>query len=136
MLVGNLSGGNQQKLLLAKIMLAEPQIVIIDEPTRGIDVGTKQQFYGFIHGLIDAGHSVIVVSSEMTEVIGPGRPQGDAPRPDCRRGAGGGTKSHRGSRWGWTQETRTGRTKITQRHRAPPARGCASISRCWGRSSR
>ncbi|MCB1350298.1 MAG: sugar ABC transporter ATP-binding protein, partial [Maritimibacter sp.] len=69
-LVGNLSGGNQQKLLLAKIMLAEPQIVIIDEPTRGIDVGTKQQFYGFIHGLIDAGHSVIVVSSEMTEVIG------------------------------------------------------------------
>ena len=70
MLVGNLSGGNQQKLLLAKIMLAEPQIVIIDEPTRGIDVGTKQQFYGFIHGLIDAGHSVIVVSSEMTEVIG------------------------------------------------------------------
>lgn len=69
-LVGNLSGGNQQKLLLAKIMLAEPQIVIIDEPTRGIDVGTKQQFYGFIHGLIDAGHSVIVISSEMTEVIG------------------------------------------------------------------
>ncbi len=69
-LVGNLSGGNQQKLLLAKIMLAEPQIVIIDEPTRGIDVGTKQQFYGFIHGLIDGGHSVIVVSSEMTEVIG------------------------------------------------------------------
>jgi ribose transport system ATP-binding protein len=69
-LVGNLSGGNQQKLLLAKIMLAEPQIVIIDEPTRGIDVGTKQQFYGFIHGLIDAGHSIIVISSEMTEVIG------------------------------------------------------------------
>ncbi|SNS56185.1 sugar ABC transporter ATP-binding protein [Tropicimonas sediminicola] len=69
-LVGNLSGGNQQKLLLAKIMLADPQIVIIDEPTRGIDVGTKQQFYGFIHRLAGAGHSVIVISSEMTEVIG------------------------------------------------------------------
>jgi len=69
-LVGNLSGGNQQKLLLAKIMLAEPQIVIIDEPTRGIDVGTKQQFYTFIHRLAEAGHSVIVISSEMTEVIG------------------------------------------------------------------
>jgi len=69
-LVGNMSGGNQQKVLLAKIMLAEPQIVIIDEPTRGIDVGTKQQFYTFIHRLAEAGHSVIVISSEMTEVIG------------------------------------------------------------------
>ncbi|MDV7142920.1 sugar ABC transporter ATP-binding protein [Tropicimonas sp. TH_r6] len=69
-LVGNMSGGNQQKVLLAKIMLAEPQIVIIDEPTRGIDVGTKQQFYTFIHALADAGHSVVVISSEMTEVIG------------------------------------------------------------------
>ncbi|MDF0601957.1 sugar ABC transporter ATP-binding protein [Psychromarinibacter sp. C21-152] len=70
MLVGNLSGGNQQKLLLAKIMLADPQIVIIDEPTRGIDIGTKQQIYHFIHRLADAGKSVIVISSEMTEVIG------------------------------------------------------------------
>ncbi len=69
-LVGNMSGGNQQKVLLAKIMLADPQIVIIDEPTRGIDVGTKQQFYTFIHRLADEGHSVIVISSEMTEVIG------------------------------------------------------------------
>lgn len=69
-LVGNLSGGNQQKVLLAKIMLADPQIVIIDEPTRGIDVGTNQQFYTFIHRLAQKGHSVIVISSEMTEVIG------------------------------------------------------------------
>src|SRR6185437_2743327 len=50
-LVGNLSGGNQQKLLLAKTMLVEPDIVIIDEPTRGIDIGTKQQIYGFIDRL-------------------------------------------------------------------------------------
>ncbi len=69
-LVGNLSGGNQQKLLLAKTMLAEPDIVIIDEPTRGIDIGTKQQIYEFIHKLAASGKSVIVISSEMAEVIG------------------------------------------------------------------
>jgi ribose transport system ATP-binding protein len=68
--VGNLSGGNQQKLLLAKTMLVEPAIVIIDEPTRGIDIGTKQQIYGFIERLAGAGKSIIVVSSEMAEVIG------------------------------------------------------------------
>lgn len=68
--VGNLSGGNQQKLLLAKTMLADPDIVIIDEPTRGIDIGTKQQIYEFIHRLAQAGKSVIVISSEMAEVIG------------------------------------------------------------------
>lgn len=69
-LVGNLSGGNQQKLLIAKIMLTDPDIVIIDEPTRGIDIGTKQQIYEFIHALSAAGKSIIVVSSEMQEVIG------------------------------------------------------------------
>lgn len=69
-LVGNLSGGNQQKLLLTKTMLDQPDIVIIDEPTRGIDIGTKQQIYAFIRKLADAGRSVIVISSEMAEVIG------------------------------------------------------------------
>ena len=68
--VGNLSGGNQQKLLLAKTMLADPEIVIIDEPTRGIDIGTKQQIYEFIHALTARGKSVIVISSEMQEVMG------------------------------------------------------------------
>ncbi|WP_370281208.1 sugar ABC transporter ATP-binding protein [Pseudooceanicola sp.] len=70
MVAGSLSGGNQQKLLLAKTMLAEPGIVIIDEPTRGIDIGTKQQIYEFIAALARAGKSVIVVSSELPEVIG------------------------------------------------------------------
>ncbi|WP_298497127.1 sugar ABC transporter ATP-binding protein [uncultured Maritimibacter sp.] len=70
MLAGSLSGGNQQKLLLAKTMLADPDIVIIDEPTRGIDIGTKQQIYGFIADLAASGKSVIVVSSELPEVIG------------------------------------------------------------------
>ncbi len=69
-LVGNLSGGNQQKLLIAKVMLANPDIVIIDEPTRGIDIGTKQQIYEFIHALSRSGKSIIVISSEMQEVIG------------------------------------------------------------------
>ena len=68
--VGNLSGGNQQKLLLAKTMLLEPDIVIIDEPTRGIDIGTRQQIYGFVTRAAASGKSVIVVSSEMAELIG------------------------------------------------------------------
>jgi ribose transport system ATP-binding protein len=69
-IVGRMSGGNQQKLLLAKVMETEPQIIIIDEPTRGIDVGTKQQIYHFISALAREGRSIIVVSSEMPEVIG------------------------------------------------------------------
>lgn len=68
--VGNMSGGNQQKLLLAKVMLSEPRVLIVDEPTRGIDIGTKQQIYAFLRGLADAGHSIIVITSEMPELIG------------------------------------------------------------------
>ncbi len=67
---GKLSGGNQQKLLLAKVMEAEPGIIIIDEPTRGIDIGTKSQIYHFIAELVAAGHSIIVISSDITEIIG------------------------------------------------------------------
>jgi ribose transport system ATP-binding protein len=70
MLAGQLSGGNQQKLLLAKMMMLEPEIVVIDEPTRGIDIGTKEQIYKFVAGLAEAGKSVIVISSEMPELIG------------------------------------------------------------------
>ncbi|GHC27185.1 sugar ABC transporter ATP-binding protein [Aidingimonas halophila] len=68
--VAELSGGNQQKLLLAKVMSIDPEIVIINEPTRGIDVGTKQEIYRFIRELTDAGRSVILISSEMAELIG------------------------------------------------------------------
>ncbi|WP_334063317.1 sugar ABC transporter ATP-binding protein [Limimaricola cinnabarinus] len=70
MRAGNLSGGNQQKLLLAKTMLSEPRILVVDEPTRGIDIGTKQQIYAFLRDLAQQGHAVVVVSSEMQEVIG------------------------------------------------------------------
>ncbi|MGQ7843540.1 sugar ABC transporter ATP-binding protein [Granulosicoccus sp. 3-233] len=68
--VGNLSGGNQQKLLLAKVMLSEPRILIVDEPTRGIDIGTKQQIYVFLRKLAAQGHAVIMITSEMPELIG------------------------------------------------------------------
>lgn len=70
MLAGQLSGGNQQKLLLAKMMQLEPKIIIIDEPTRGVDIGAKQQIYRFIADLAAAGKAVVVISSEMPEVIG------------------------------------------------------------------
>ncbi|MBL4928082.1 sugar ABC transporter ATP-binding protein [Fuscibacter oryzae] len=70
MAVGNLSGGNQQKVLLAKTMLAQPEVIIIDEPTRGIDIGTKSQIYHFIDRLAREGRSVIVISSDMPEILG------------------------------------------------------------------
>ncbi len=70
MLAGQLSGGNQQKLLLAKMMLVEPRIIIIDEPTRGVDIGTREQIYQFIARLAAQGRSIIVISSEMPELIG------------------------------------------------------------------
>jgi len=68
--VGNLSGGNQQKVLLAKWMFAEPDIMILDEPTRGIDVGAKYEIYCIINDLVASGKSVIMISSEMPEVLG------------------------------------------------------------------
>ncbi|SLN34263.1 Ribose import ATP-binding protein RbsA [Roseivivax jejudonensis] len=70
MRVGNLSGGNQQKLLLAKVMMSDPSILIADEPTRGIDIGTKQQIYAFLRTLAASGRAVVMISSEMQEVIG------------------------------------------------------------------
>lgn len=68
--VGNLSGGNQQKVLLAKWMFAEPDVLILDEPTRGIDVGAKYEIYCIINQLVAAGKSVIMISSELPEILG------------------------------------------------------------------
>ena len=68
--VGNLSGGNQQKVLLAKWMFADPDILILDEPTRGIDVGAKYEIYCIINDLVASGKSVIMISSELPEVLG------------------------------------------------------------------
>jgi ribose transport system ATP-binding protein len=67
---GMLSGGNQQKLLLAKVMMTDPSVVIIDEPTRGVDIGNKSQIYRFIDGLVRAGKACIVISSELPELVG------------------------------------------------------------------
>ena len=70
MLAGQLSGGNQQKLLFAKMMELDPGIVIIDEPTRGVDIGARQQIYALIAALAQKGKAVVVISSEMQELIG------------------------------------------------------------------
>jgi putative multiple sugar transport system ATP-binding protein len=66
----NLSGGNQQKVVLSKWLFTEPQVLILDEPTRGIDVGAKFEIYGIINDLAAQGKGVIVISSEMPELLG------------------------------------------------------------------
>lgn len=67
---GNLSGGNQQKVVLSKWLFTNPEILILDEPTRGIDVGAKYEIYTIINQLAESGKGVIVISSEMPEVLG------------------------------------------------------------------
>ncbi len=90
-IVGNLSGGNQQKVVLAKWLLDQPDIIIFDEPTRGIDIGAKRDIYLLINELAKEGKGVIVISSEMAEVMGisdriivmcEGEIKGDIPRED------------------------------------------------------
>ncbi len=68
--VGNLSGGNQQKVQLAKWMFAKPNVLILDEPTRGIDVGAKFEIYSLMNKLVEQGMSIIMISSELPEVLG------------------------------------------------------------------
>lgn len=69
-LVGNLSGGNQQKVLLSKWMFAHPDVLILDEPTRGIDVGAKYEIYCIINELVAQGKGVLMISSELPEILG------------------------------------------------------------------
>ncbi len=68
--VGSLSGGNQQKVVLSKWMLTQPDVLILDEPTRGIDVGAKYEIYCVINELAKSGKAIIIISSEMPEIIG------------------------------------------------------------------
>jgi putative multiple sugar transport system ATP-binding protein len=68
--VMNLSGGNQQKVVLSKWLFSEPEVLILDEPTRGIDVGAKFEIYGIINDLSAQGKGVIMISSEMPELLG------------------------------------------------------------------
>jgi ABC-type sugar transport system ATPase subunit len=69
-LAGNLSGGNQQKSVLGKWLLTNPKVLILDEPTRGIDVGAKFEIYTIMQNLAEAGISIIMISSELQEVLG------------------------------------------------------------------
>ncbi len=68
--VKDLSGGNQQKVVIAKWLLADPDIIIMDEPTRGIDVGAKRDIYLLMGELVKQGKTIILISSEMPEVLG------------------------------------------------------------------
>ncbi|MBF8192046.1 ATP-binding cassette domain-containing protein [Nonomuraea sp. K274] len=90
--VGKLSGGNQQKVVLSKWILTEPDVLILDEPTRGIDVGAKYEIYTIINRLADQGKAVLVISSELPELLGlcdriytlsEGRITGEVPRQDA-----------------------------------------------------
>ncbi|MBO0608554.1 multiple monosaccharide ABC transporter ATP-binding protein [Myceligenerans salitolerans] len=87
--VGQLSGGNQQKVVLSKWVFSDPDVLILDEPTRGIDVGAKYEIYTLVNQLAEAGKAVIVISSELPELIGvcdriyamsQGRITGEVPR--------------------------------------------------------
>ena len=69
-LVGNLSGGNQQKVLLSKWMFAEPDVLFLDEPTRGIDVGAKYEIYTIMNDMVAEGKAVVMISSELPELLG------------------------------------------------------------------
>ena len=87
--VGKLSGGNQQKVVLSKWMFTDPDVLILDEPTRGIDVGAKYEIYTIINRLVAAGKAVVVISSELPELLGHLRPHLHAVRgADHRRAAG------------------------------------------------
>ncbi len=68
--IQNLSGGNQQKVSLAKWLFVKPDLLILDEPTRGIDVGAKFEIYTIMNDLVEQGMSIIMISSELPEVLG------------------------------------------------------------------
>jgi ribose transport system ATP-binding protein len=68
--VGGLSGGNQQKVVIAKAMAADPDILIFDEPTRGIDIGARHEIYMLMKELAEQGKGILMVSSDMEELLG------------------------------------------------------------------
>ena len=68
--VANLSGGNQQKVSVAKALAPSPQILILDEPTRGVDIGAKSEIHRIMCDLVKDGHSIIMISSDLPEILG------------------------------------------------------------------
>ena len=94
--IGELSGGNQQKAILARWLLTDPRILILDEPTRGIDIGVKAEFYDMIGELAAAGRAILLISSELPEllalcdrvlVMSEGRLTADIPRAEATQEA-------------------------------------------------
>ena len=69
-IIKNLSGGNQQKVAIAKAIMTQPEVLILDEPTRGVDVGAKKEIYDLINILKEQGKAIIMISSEMPEILG------------------------------------------------------------------
>lgn len=69
-LIKNLSGGNQQKVAIAKALMIHPDVLILDEPTRGVDVGAKKEIYDLINEFKSQGKAIIMISSEMPEILG------------------------------------------------------------------
>ncbi len=68
--LGTLSGGNQQKVVIAKWLATKPKVIILDEPTKGVDIGSKAAVHAFMSELVSSGLSVVMVSSELPEIIG------------------------------------------------------------------
>jgi ribose transport system ATP-binding protein len=68
--VGTLSGGNQQKVVIGKWLMTEPRVILLNDPTRGIDVGTKQELYQLLRDLADQGASILLYSTDYDELIG------------------------------------------------------------------
>ena len=121
--VQSMSGGNQQKVLLARTLLCEPQVLIADEPTRGVDVGAKRAIYDFLAEFAADGRGVILISSELEEVLGlahrilvmrrgPDRRRARGRRDDRERDParrvrgrlGGGVSTHASGASGWWPE--------------------------------
>jgi ribose transport system ATP-binding protein len=68
--VGSLSGGNQQKVLLSRLLQPKPRVIILDEPTRGVDIGAKSEIYRIMDELAETGIGIVFISSELPEIIG------------------------------------------------------------------